>query len=350
VKLRRALLGAYKMARDDFSQPVKTLLAKRAGYLCSNPLCRVLTMGPSLESTSDVACVGIAAHIVGASLEGPRFDASMTNEQRSSIDNGIWLCATHATLIDRDLARFTMQVLHGWKTQHETYVLANLGESQPHHATARLDGKPISDEAARIAGGRATNWPNRLFAQLIRDEIKSSAGRARDLYYRIALGKVRVLEPDELFSASVEAMSIFQHLLGELERLLGTAAADGVRQEDPDLIGYAATRFGDIYRRTLDWGLEWIHTRCAWAETHQLLKMLPMLMSDVLRSLERFSDDIDTALDDAQLLPNQSRTITLSTAVPQELADEINREYARLSALIEEPTLSATTAPPQRAR
>jgi hypothetical protein len=324
------------MARDDFSQLTKSLLAKRAGYLCSNPSCRIITMGPSMESTSDVACVGVAAHIAGASSEGPRFDASMTSEQRSSIDNGIWLCATHATLIDRDLVRFTVQLLHNWKAQHEAYVLAHLGDAEPHHAKARIGDKPVSDEAARIASERMTNWPNRLFAQLIRDEIKSAANRARDLQYRIALGKLHVLQPNELFAASVDAMSSFKYLLEELKRLLETAAADGVRQEDPDLIAYAATRFGDVYRRTLDWGLDWVHTRCTWDETHRLLEMLPMLMSDILRNIERFSDDIDATLDEAQFLPGQRRTIDLITALPQNLVDEINLEYKRLTALADD--------------
>ncbi len=33
---------------------------------------------------------------------GRRFLASMTPEQRSHIDNAIWLCDSHAKLIDRD--------------------------------------------------------------------------------------------------------------------------------------------------------------------------------------------------------------------------------------------------------
>lgn len=31
--------------RDDFSQKVKDELAKRVGYLCSNPQCRKVTIG-----------------------------------------------------------------------------------------------------------------------------------------------------------------------------------------------------------------------------------------------------------------------------------------------------------------
>ena len=33
------------MSRDDFSPKIKETLAKRAGYLCSNPNCKQLTVG-----------------------------------------------------------------------------------------------------------------------------------------------------------------------------------------------------------------------------------------------------------------------------------------------------------------
>jgi hypothetical protein len=43
----------------------------------------------------------------------------MTTEQRTNISNAIWLCGVHADLIDRDEAKFTVQVLHQMKLAHE---------------------------------------------------------------------------------------------------------------------------------------------------------------------------------------------------------------------------------------
>lgn len=65
--------------------------------------------------------IGVAAHIAAAA-PGPgarRYDHSMTPEQRGSIDNGIWLCASCSILIDRDEARFSAQSLHELKLSHE---------------------------------------------------------------------------------------------------------------------------------------------------------------------------------------------------------------------------------------
>ena len=77
--------------RDDFSAKVKGLLAKRVGYVCSNPNCRKQTSGPQKDSNKTIN-IGVAAHITAASSKGPRFDKSLTNEQRKSESNGIWLC------------------------------------------------------------------------------------------------------------------------------------------------------------------------------------------------------------------------------------------------------------------
>ena len=54
-----------------------------------------------------------------ASPGGARFDASLTDAQRQSIENGIWLCQNCANLVDSDNPRFTMALLAGWKTSAE---------------------------------------------------------------------------------------------------------------------------------------------------------------------------------------------------------------------------------------
>ena len=64
--------------------------------------------------------IGKAAHIHAAAPGGRRYLASMTPEERSDISNAIWLCATHADLIDRDAVTYTADVLLTMKREHET--------------------------------------------------------------------------------------------------------------------------------------------------------------------------------------------------------------------------------------
>ena len=57
--------------RDDFSAKTKKLIAERAGFLCSRPSCRALTIGPQ-DKPEGSANAGVAAHISSAFPGGPR--------------------------------------------------------------------------------------------------------------------------------------------------------------------------------------------------------------------------------------------------------------------------------------
>ena len=114
------------MARDNFSKAVIEKLRARVAHRCSNITCRVPTSSPS--STDGVKSIGEAAHICAASPGGPRYDNSMTVEERKSIDNAIWLCCNCATDIDRDVSRYTVNVLKEWKEQAEELARLELGK------------------------------------------------------------------------------------------------------------------------------------------------------------------------------------------------------------------------------
>jgi len=105
--------------RDDFLKPTRRALAARAGWKCSFTGCGKLTIGPSEESPESSACIGEAAHISAASPGGRRYDGNLTHEERVNISNGIWLCADHAKLIDRDEETYTSDMLRKMKRDHE---------------------------------------------------------------------------------------------------------------------------------------------------------------------------------------------------------------------------------------
>ena len=104
--------------RDDFSLKTKELLAKRVANRCSNPGCRQLTSGPQ-EDPTKVVNIGVAAHVTAASADGPRFDPSLTPDERRSVENGIWLCQSCAKLVDNDPIRYEADVLRQWKVLAE---------------------------------------------------------------------------------------------------------------------------------------------------------------------------------------------------------------------------------------
>ena len=62
-----------------------------------------------------VVNVGVASHITAASPDGPRYDPSLTPEERRHQSNGIWLCQNDGKLVDSDSEHFTVEMLHEWK-------------------------------------------------------------------------------------------------------------------------------------------------------------------------------------------------------------------------------------------
>ena len=132
-------------SRDNFTEKVRNQIGKRAGWLCSAPFCRRHTDGSNLEGDGEFS-VGVAAHICAAAPNGPRYDASMTPEQRRSADNGIWLCQDHARAIDSDPAAFSVDCLRGWKlqAQHDSFRRVLVGQA-PHALAA-----PVPSESDLI--------------------------------------------------------------------------------------------------------------------------------------------------------------------------------------------------------
>ncbi|SIT49280.1 conserved hypothetical protein [Paraburkholderia piptadeniae] len=100
--------------RDDFSKTTALQIAKRAGWLCSFPTCRTPTVGATADGKGEIN-IGTAAHICAAAPGGPRYDASMSADERSSANNGIWLCRDHGKAIDSDVKEFTTERLREWK-------------------------------------------------------------------------------------------------------------------------------------------------------------------------------------------------------------------------------------------
>lgn len=121
-------------SRDEFPKPVIRKLAERVSFLCSCPDCRKSTLGPSSDPQASIN-VGRAAHITAAAKGGPRYDATLTREERSSIHNGIWLCPSHADLVDKDETAHPVTLLRQWKEQAEqqaaTEAFTNQGGPRP---------------------------------------------------------------------------------------------------------------------------------------------------------------------------------------------------------------------------
>ena len=107
----------------DFTQKTVDLIAYRAAYICSNPDCNRLTIAPSIADASSKIKIGEAAHIHDAREETIRWDPNLSEPARAKPDNGIWLCASCHTMVDKSKGQdYPAKTLKDWKRDHEKLI------------------------------------------------------------------------------------------------------------------------------------------------------------------------------------------------------------------------------------
>lgn len=103
-----------------FTVKTKNILAKRANEKCS--ICKKQTSKPSTASTSEYINTGEAAHIKGAKSGSARYDPLQSDDERSHINNAIWLCNVCHKEADTDLKKYDVAYLISIKKEHEKKV------------------------------------------------------------------------------------------------------------------------------------------------------------------------------------------------------------------------------------
>lgn len=157
--------------RDEFTEKTKRQIAKRAGWLCSDPSCRRPTIGSNSDGDNEIN-LGTAAHICAAAPDGPRYDRNQTREQRRSPENGIWMCKLHGTAVDAKDSTFTVELLRQWKAQAQKDSLRRvLYNDLPHGSAVQAPNE--AELSARLRAATATDldifrrlgkWPSPAIA------------------------------------------------------------------------------------------------------------------------------------------------------------------------------------------
>ncbi len=100
------------------------LLWSRAAGRCSMPDCRQqLTLDVDHDKS---VTLGEMCHIVGERPLAARGKSNFPREDRFLYSNLILLCAHHHTIIDRHPAKYSVEVLHKMKSDHELWVAESL--------------------------------------------------------------------------------------------------------------------------------------------------------------------------------------------------------------------------------
>ncbi|MFF0531106.1 hypothetical protein ACFYT3_22295 [Nocardia amikacinitolerans] len=117
------------MIGGQFTASTKALVAARAGYMCTNPECNRLLVGPEVSGPDAYmkTRIGEVAHIYGHKPGSARHDPLMTDEQRAHPANALWLCEVCHKLIDsNDGIAYPAPLLMQWRDDHGAQVRALL--------------------------------------------------------------------------------------------------------------------------------------------------------------------------------------------------------------------------------
>jgi hypothetical protein len=161
--------------RSDLSTAEWKKLAAASGNQCAFPNCEEHLYVPGEDGRGDVN-LAVAAHIVGASRQGPRGDFEISEDERDrSAKNRILLCPNHHTIVDQRPLEFTVLALLAMKAQHEAkhlpksenrYLLAPVTEQlvatvmQVVSLPSVVMSLPLKDSSWRDGDvARAMHWP-----------------------------------------------------------------------------------------------------------------------------------------------------------------------------------------------
>ena len=78
------------------------------------------------SEADDPSLVGEACHVVAEKNDGPRGQSELTAKQRDKYANLLLLCNVHHKQIDDQPNKFTVEVLHQVKNDHEKWVKEKL--------------------------------------------------------------------------------------------------------------------------------------------------------------------------------------------------------------------------------
>lgn len=112
------------------NKSIKLLWSNAAGR-CSFQDCKEKLSVEEAEGVT-LYTLGEMAHIKGNKPGSNRYDINQSAIERNSYENLILLCPTHHTLIDKaeNEDRFNVELLHGMKQEHESFISNRLQVSK----------------------------------------------------------------------------------------------------------------------------------------------------------------------------------------------------------------------------
>ncbi len=214
------------------------------------------TTGPGADPGT-VVRIGKAAHITAAASGGPRYDATLTSDERRSLENGVWLCANCHDLVDRDVTSYPIGLLRQWKLEAEREARRGL-----------LSGNPfvqrvlhLRDELAQILR-RSRVWMGWVSAALvllvglvvltIREQGEAADTAHETLATVTELHEARLVEIDDVRRKLQAALERLQRTEGAVTRIALQAARAGTEHPEIRELANELSRLVESFRTDFD--------------------------------------------------------------------------------------------------
>jgi hypothetical protein len=136
-------------------EPIRYMLwGKAAGRCQFNGCNKPVWKNPVTQETVNIAQ---AAHIYAFSEKGPRGNDGIKDEDLNSLENLLLTChACHKTIDTAGKeAHYSVELLQGWKSEHESRVERVTGIDPDHHSHVLLFGRGIDDVDSPLRYDRA---------------------------------------------------------------------------------------------------------------------------------------------------------------------------------------------------
>ena len=325
----------------DFSKKTIDTLAKRAAFKCSNPDCRVSTVGPNSDSQKSTL-IGEAAHIFGARPNAKRYRPNMTDAARAEITNSIWLCRNCHKLIDTDDQKYTSDILFAWREQHEKYIQSELGSAtdriQFEKQTSRLSlFENYPPLIRRIVIDKPDGWEWRLTAELMRHLNRPLFRKIEDLRDGLYVKTQGHVDSEEVIKwvqmRLAEASNLTSPIVGLLDRLNKSWGPSGQPGNVEEI--YHITCLIRDYLEQIVRHEEQIYFAHVPEKYEKLIDLLKNLMGSQAAKLADIPDSLDEVV--SLIGADHGGTIespriiekTITFDLPKEWTRQMNRELKR---------------------
>lgn len=211
--------------RVDLSSWDRQFLWAASGGHCASPECHA-----NLFASVDAYKVpfGELAHVIPASVGGPRDAPGLSPADRAERDNIILLCANCHSIVDKTPAEFDADRLHEWQRAHMQQIAALFGAIEvPSRAMAHALVRPILSQnravfdtygpIARSDGGRSGPEAARQWRRKVAEVILPNNRRLLAIYDKnTSLLHARELATVEMLRNHVDDMEA-RHYRGATE-------------------------------------------------------------------------------------------------------------------------------------